>query len=286
MYDVTVAYRVYPGFGNQDTLPLGYASSKWELFSRCLHSFHASVQGLNVRMIAILDSCPESYGELFLELFGGEHVELVPGEAMGNRGSFARQIDALLQQSSSEAVYFAEDDYLYRPKAFSAMLEFLYSASDVHFATPYDHADYYYPIHLHKHAYPIRANAGLHWRQAVYTCCTFLTRQTTLQHTHRVFEAYCRGLMDNSLWMALTKYNIRNPYRLMKYLIRDREFLFPTLANAYRYCPWQSLFGKTYKLWAPMPSIATHLHKKFLAPNVDWSHYWKALEPSTSQSAT
>ena len=65
----------------------------------------------------------------------------LPG--VGNQATFGKQMDILLQQTDSEFVYFAEDDYVYLPEQFSRMLDFLRAYRDADFVSPYDHLDCY-----------------------------------------------------------------------------------------------------------------------------------------------
>ena len=40
----------------------------------------------------------------------------------------------------------------------------------------------------------------------------------------------------------------------------------------------QILFGRRYKLWQPIPSIATHMENISLAPIIDWDQVVKDSE--------
>lgn len=38
---------------------------------------------------------------------------------------------------------------------------------------------------------------------------------------------------------------------------------------------WIDLGSKGYKLWTPIPSLATHMVEAYMAPNVDWKSEWE-----------
>ena len=72
----------------------------------------------------------------------GAIVEL-PG--LGNSGSYRRALAMLREQprwSDDDLVYFAEDDYLYRPEALAEMIAAAHEIAAASFFTPYDHPDY------------------------------------------------------------------------------------------------------------------------------------------------
>jgi len=56
-------------------------------------------------------------------------------DGAGNRATFAKQIEILLEHDDAEVVYFAEDDYFYLPGQFQEMLEFLTAHDDVDFVS-------------------------------------------------------------------------------------------------------------------------------------------------------
>jgi len=140
---------------------------------------------------------------------------------------------------------------------------------NVHFVTPYDHLDSYdLPIHT-RNKYEIAIHGNFHWRTSASTCLTFLTTKTILKKTESAFRSYCHGNWDSSLWFAITKFNILNIGTLIKYLLTDR-FITKILVLSWLKTGSQIVLGKKYKLWQPMPSVATHMEKISLAPNIDW----------------
>jgi hypothetical protein len=265
-YDLAIAYRVYPRV-SKPALSLPFGDDKYKLSEVCLRSFKESLGPLRVKLWALLDDCPPEYESMFKRYIDPADLTIVKLNGIGNQATFNKQFDVLLQQQDAEIVYFAEDDYLYLPNQFPAMLEFLAAHPDVHFVSPYDHPDCY-NLDLHRGPKWIRAHASHHWRTAASTCLTFLTRKETLARCERVFRSYGRGNFDCSLWLSLTKHRVSNPFAVFRSLVRGVSW--KILVKAWWYGWNQILFGKRLTLWVPVPGIATHLDDKALSPNVDW----------------
>lgn len=267
VYDVTVAYRVYPGVSKT---PLVFADDKLKLTELCLRSFRESLGSLRVKMLVLLDACPPEYVALFQQYFAAPDLVIIPISARSNRASFGRQIRLLLDQEYSELVYFAEDDYLYLPDQFASMVRFMRGNDDVDFATPYDHL-HYYTSRLHWHKKRSAMFETRQWRTVASTCLTFLTSRTVLRHTEQVFQSYVhsRKNTDFGVWFSLTKYRIRNPITPLMGL--TGQSLPPAaVALAWFYGWRQVLFGRKWCLWAPVPTIATHIDAGYLSPGYDW----------------
>ena len=264
-YDLAVAYRIYPKVSKT---PPVFATDKLQLSNLCLRSFRRGIAGLKVKLFALLDGCPSQYEEIFRQSFGQRDLQLINLPSVGNRPTFGHQINLLTAQSDAELVYFAEDDYFYRPGAIAEMSSFLRANADADFVTPYDHPDGY-QLPLHPRSQEIRPWGTRHWRTAASTCLTFLTSKSTLQRTASVFRTYQRTNLDVSLWMALTKQTVLNPFALFRCLRRSVRFA-GYIAQSWRYKPLQILLGKKWKLWCPLPSLATHMEVPFLAPCVNW----------------
>jgi len=266
-YDVAVAYRIYPEMANP-ARGLPFSDDKLRLSEVCLRSFKESLAGLRVKVWVLLDGCPDEYAQLFIKYFDKQDLVLVPLPAAGNRATFGKQVDILLQQTDSDLVYFAEDDYVYLPNSFSRMVEFLRGHGDVDFVSPYDHLDCY-TLTIHRHPKWLRVHAGHHWRTAASTCLTFLTRKETLQQKQKAFLTYCRRNKDCSLWLSLTKRSLFNPLQFL-WFATTSPLSAKIIAKAWLFGASQILFGKRMNLWVPVPGIATHLDSQALAPAIDW----------------
>jgi hypothetical protein len=273
---MAVAYRICPKATTSSSW-LPYGDDKYRLSEICLKSFKNSLTGLRVKVWVLLDDCPPEYADLFRKYFDRNDLVLLSLGGIGNRATFRRQLEILLEQRDADVVYFAEDDYLYVPGRFRCMIDFLLAHEDVHFVSPYDHLDCY-TLDLHRQPQWLRVHAGRHWRTAASTCLTFLTRRETLADTETVFRNYKRRSLDCSLWLSLTKRRVFNPLFFGRHLIEETLFSRIVL-KSWLYCWRQILFGKRWTLWVPIPGIATHLDDKALSPNVDWS----ALTEETSK---
>lgn len=266
MYDVVIAYRIYPQISKQ---PLVFADDKYRLSELCLASLQRSLGTLNVKMYALLDNCPPEYEALFRKYFSHVELEIIHLPGVGNGATFKKQIELLSAQMDTEFVYFAEDDYIYRPKQFVSLIDFMKSTPNADFATPYDHSDYY-SLDLHHHPVHVLAHGAYHWQRRSSTCLTFLARVSSLRESASVFETFARRNFDASLWLSLTKYRVWNPFKMLRYL-REDTFIFKILAKAWYFNAMQIIFGRRYELWSPMPSIGTHIQFDGIAPVIDWN---------------
>jgi len=266
-YDLAVVYRIYPKVA-KPALGLPFSNDKFELSEVCLRSFRLATDGLRVKIWALLDGCPPAYADLFRKYFPPEDLVLLPLESIGNQRTFLKQIEILLEQDDAELVYFAEDDYFYLPKQFHAMVDFIRACPDAHFVSPYEHLDHY-TSELHREPTRLRVFGQHHWRTVASTCLTFLTTRRILRQSETVFRSYGRENFDVSLWLSLTKESVARPLDFLRWMARHR-FLAKVVANAWLFGWTQILFGKQYRLWVPMPGLATHMDASALSPTVDW----------------
>ena len=129
-YALTIAHRVCPALSKT---AIGF-SSKEELIKATTESLAVSLTefGLPVKLHVILDGCPQKFNGFFANQFrNARNVEVTIEEtpAIGNAATFGRQVEFLLNAGDSRFVYFSEDDYLYKPFAFTAMAEMLRKAA-------------------------------------------------------------------------------------------------------------------------------------------------------------
>ncbi|MFN3305657.1 MAG: glycosyltransferase family 2 protein, partial [Candidatus Kapaibacteriota bacterium] len=262
-FDIAVAYRIYPGIGK----PLAiYNNDKFKLVKLAFNSFLNALGGVNVSLYLILDSCPSIYKEMLLSFF--QKAKVIEVSQAGNSKTFEIQMELLLEQQDSNLVYFAEDDYFYLPNAFETTLDFFLQNSP-NFLTLYYHPDYLnWEVHnLGKHN-KIYSN-NQQWEQVGSTTLTFLTTKATLSKAKKVFSTFSKKNYDASIWFALTKLGIATPKFYSLPLTSNKgAFYFKLLAKMWYYSWWQIIFGEKYTLFAPNPSLATHLERDSLAPNV------------------
>jgi len=275
-YDLAVAYRIYPTLADTaQSLPF---AEKKTLAEACLKSFCAALGNLRVKVWILLDGCPFSYEDLFRKHLVNSELIFLQCDRIGNRKTFARQIEILATQDDAEFVYFAEDDYFYLPNAFPKLLAFLREHPDCDFVTPYDHPDCY-NLDLHRQPKWLRVFDDRHWRSAASTCLTFLTTRDTLQHTRTVFQTYSGGNGDASLWLSLTKSPALLPQPWLRFRRKD-GWLARIVEKSWWYTWRQILFGPRYRLWTPVPGLATHLDANALSPAIDWSALFRQSRDS------
>jgi hypothetical protein len=263
--DLAIAYRIYPGISKT---PVVYGTDKLKMSEFALASFKRSLGSLRVRVYAILDSCPEPYERMFQNYFADSELSIIHCNKEGNAATFARQIDLMMTQTDAQYVYLAEDDYFYRDNAMMEAVTFMRKGNGIDFVTLYDHPDYYtLPFH-HRSEQGLDVD-GIHWTSRISTCLTFLTTAETLQKTAPIFKSFSRQNLDTSIWMALRRREAYNPIRALSIVLHDRSFV-PVYAKAWLHSAVPLLFGKRYTLWAPTPSLATHLESTGIAPGVEW----------------
>jgi len=264
-YDVAIAYRIYPGLSK---VPPIYSDNKYQLSELCLKSFKASLGSLKVKIWVLLDNCPNAYKNLFKKYFDESDLEFVEFYGIGNAGTFGKQLEILLNQSASHLVYFAEDDYFYLPEQFQYMVNFINNNKNVDFVTPYDHNDYYKNT-LHQYKSTELFSNTKEWRTVATTCMTFLTTKKILEETYKIFNTYTKNNYDASLWLSITKLKINELFFYVNSIFGDIQIK-RILFKCWYHCWKQILFGQKRKLWAPMPSIATHMDSLHLAPFINW----------------
>src|SRR5438477_3913015 len=266
-HDLAIAYRIYP-FVSKPALGLPFSDDKYALSEICLRSFKESLSSVRAKIWVLLDGCPAEYEALFRKHIDSDDLVIIGLDKAGNRATFSKQIDILLEQQEADLVYFAEDDYFYLPDQFHEMVNFLKAHADAHFVTPYDHLDCYM-LDLHRGPKSLRVYGSHHWRTAASTCLTFLTRKETLARYQAVFRSYAEGNDDCALWLSLTKHRVFNPAAFARYFFQG-IFQWKILVKAWLHGWRQILFGERLRLWVPVPAIATHLDTRAMAPAVDW----------------
>ena len=262
MTDLAIAYRIYPGVSKK---PAFFSTDKFRLSEMCLRSFKEALGELKVKIWAILDGCPPEYEALFRGMFDSNELEILPLNKTGNLATFSLQIDILTGQVDAPFVYFAEDDYFYLPNALEKMVGFMRENKDVDFVTPYDHPDSYYTSSQFE-SHRVRPFGDRYWRTASSTCLTFLTSRQNLLRTQSTFRTYSRGNWDCPVWLSLTqKFELANPRVHWSNLFRLAIW-----GQTFRWGLGALLFRRRYRLWVPLPTLATHMESPCLSPLVDW----------------
>jgi len=183
---------------------------------------------------------------------------IVEKPKQGNSASCKQTIEESITLPREEIVVFVEDDYLWLNKALLGIVNAI-EKLPVDYITPYDHPVRYqkdYPQLVQPdycHHYPnIHLTSEAHWRAQESTTMTFAARVETIKQDLCYFEIYS----DNG-----------------KGSPNDRE-LFRHLQGL---GPYENKFSPNRILMGPMPSLATHVHLPWLAPNIQWEDFAKNI---------
>jgi hypothetical protein len=260
--DLAIAYRVYP---RVSPTPAIYPDDKFRLVETCLDSFKRALGSLRIKMWVLLDGCPPIYEELFRAYFREDEIEVIHLDSVGNEATFAMQVDLLAGQTVANLVYFAEDDYFYLPNAMVELVEFARNGKDIEFITPYDHPDRYEDSTRGQRSL-VRISGGRHWRTTSSTCLTFLASRKALIQNRSLFKSFRRGAEDCAIWQAITQKAGLFDLRVHAATTTRFKIWMKTWLLGYK----RVIFGRSYRLWSPIPSVATHMALPYLAPTVDW----------------
>lgn len=255
-HDLVIAHRVCPALSKT---AYGF-TDKFDMVRRCSASMMAALQGINARIIVILDGCGPEYETLF------PGAEIVHTDSIGNQATFARQIDILSSVQDAPLVYFSEDDYLYRPDAFKAMMG-LMSRDGVDFISPIDHPDRYDDSVSEPGKTRISVSAHCHWRECGTSCLTFMTRPETVRRCRDVMMCYVRGEQDSVMWLGMTKWGMFSPVVIARSFCAFLRRMAGRKVWFGKFIPLMAWWRHNvrliapirYHLWSPLPSLAFHL---------------------------
>lgn len=211
----------------------------------------------------------------------GEVIEL---GGVGNARSY-RACIALVDSrvwDDDDVVYFAEDDYLYLEDAFARLVEAVEALPESSYFTLYDHPDYYRSrsqtrfMARHRSA---RAVGDIRWREVRSTCLTYAARVGALRSDSWAHYLCTRGPTpdDFPLWSIVEDAGCFPLHRLLKASPAPygQSLAKHNLARLTR--------GKSrHRLYAPTPSLVTHVEDAMLAPGRDWSLVAAAYDLETA----
>jgi hypothetical protein len=272
-YDFAVAYRVCPRIG-REAMAI-FRGDKFLLTRVAFRSFVRSIQAFKVKLWILLDGCPPAYEAFFRATWPGDPPEFVACANRGTGGTFQEQISILTAQDAADLCGVVEDDYFFLPECFERIHELFLRHPEVELATPYDHLEYYVAAHQQM-SHDVLKTPGLPvWRTVPATTCTFIGRSSALRDNVRAFRAYGKWLLFNygtngTMWLAITKHRIFNPLRCLQWLF-GAKYVAWSWFSAWTFCGFDILFKRKRKLWAPIPSLASHLVFSYPPPGIDWN---------------
>jgi len=259
-----VAIRlVYRSSGKENTKPRPRFYSK----SLALASFLRAVDRSDeVVSVVFLNDPPIPRGTLEMMEESGEVLNL-SGLTLARSYREAVTLPVARGWPPSDIAYLSEDDYLFRPEAFTRLAR---ASRDIpeadyfaFYATP-DPAGRRLPV-----------SGDLDWRCAESTTSSFGARISTLASDRWLHLLGCRaqGDFDHAICAA---YCGRRPYRWNEVLpvsggphrlkTTAAGVVSRTALNLGSYRPP----GRTRLLVTEVPSLATHMEEPHLAPGVDW----------------
>ena len=261
--ELTIAHRVCPVLSST---ACGY-TDKFDMVKDCSASLYAALEGIEYKLVVILDGCDERYGALF------PNAELIHTDAIGNQATFAKQLE-ILTSAETPFVYCSEDDYLYKPHAIRSMLQFLKTCVSGGFVSPIDHPDRYNNSVSEPRTSEIRVSSSCHWRETGTACLTFMSSLEVFRRCVPTFKAYVGGEQDSVTWLGITHFGLFSPsviFRSLFFVIK-RCFCkkvwfgnFIPLMAWYRH-NYRIIITRRYRLWSPIPSLAFHLSSNTIPP--------------------
>jgi len=225
-----VLYRISDG-GNRTDKPY-YVNGK-TIFSHFLKVFHSQ------EIYVIADNISD---DTYRFLCSKIKTDRIIRTKLSNAGALMFAIEYAIQNfQDSDAVYFAEDDYVYRMNAPEIIEEGLSLAQ---YSSGYDHPDKYIN---HNEGGPnphiseggeltrVLISKSCHWKLTNSCCMTFATSVRILKEDLDIIRKHCQSSPPAD-------------YRMFQELINFR--------------------GR--KLVSPLPSVSTHGENRWLAKFVDW----------------
>jgi len=103
--------------------------------------------------------------------------------------------------------------------------------------SPYDHFNFYLDHTLHSIHQTIKLVEDYHWRTTERNTMTFAIKNKVFKKNYDIFKYY--GYLDADVWY--------------------------------------DMLTKGQPLWTPIPSLATHMAKDWLAPSIQWKDIWETL---------
>jgi len=253
------------------------ARPEWYSKSLALESYLGSLGAVGDAgdLVFVVDG-PMADTELVRLRRAGEVVQL---DGVGNSSSYRWALDRAYERPSwadDDLVYFAEDDYLYRPGALPALLGAATRIDAAAFLTPYDAPDYYdLDVHLRyraQHEHDRWDVDGVTWRAVRSTTMTFAARLGALRSVAPLHVLGTRGRYprDFDIWSGTLTYAHR--YRLARslpYSPRTTRVRGPRPGLA---ADARALIGRPPGLLiAPEAPLATHCEAPWLTPGADWA---------------
>lgn len=204
-------------------------------------------------------------------------IELVTQESRGNAGTYRQAVEIALEMGRpGDLIYFAEDDYLYHPDAFPALVEAAETLPPhVGYLTLFEHPNNYnvgrQGVSSSGSVYLVGSQV---WRSVISMCMTFAVRIEALRADCDLHFRWSRGKHPNDFALSLALQSGMVGRSLLATGSREARKQAQKLARRAIREPGAA------RLVTACPSFACHLGLRHgLAPGRDW----EALAASVPQ---
>jgi DNA-directed RNA polymerase subunit N (RpoN/RPB10) len=236
---MTVYYRMSPKNSVHEARRPRFAFDKIGLARYCLRSFVEAFKEVKPKMTFILDNCGKEWDEM-LELcpFDYDVLHIDREDHTPPKG-----YDHTAYYKQLDLAKDVHDYVLFQEDDYVYLpgsgKKLLEALKVLEFVSPYDHLEFYTRnLEFHKPPFDIRLVGDHHWRTIDF--CTM----TWGCHSDRLLD-YWDALHLHGCW--------------------DKD-------------TWSEMGKRGAKLWTPIPSLATHMHKDFLSPGIDWERRFCDLD--------
>lgn len=254
-YDPRLLLRVWCRYTDK---PSTKPRPPWFTKQTCLSSLLESLEQVTEHLASLTVVVDGPVSHDLRDLLDGR-ARMVTSSRGGKCRTFGEVLRiAIAESAPGEIVYFAEDDYLYAPDAFAALLEAAREMNDVDYFTLYDHPDRYSGA---ERAFSRTTVGARSWYGVPSTCLTFAARIEALRRDRWLFYAASRtpGLDSRVLRQAAVRAGWRTPMDELSWhlVLRERQRK-----------PWSRPMQR--RLLSPVPGLATHCESGVVSEGVDW----------------
>lgn len=213
---------------------------KLNLAKYCLRSFVDAFKEVKPQINFILDNCGEEWDKMINEVcpFGGGISHIDRDDTTPKFG-----YDHTSYYTQLDMARDVDDYVLFQEDDYvylpNSGEKLLEALKVLEFVSPYDHLEFYTRnTDFHRPPFDIKLVADHHWRTIDFNTMTWGC------HSNRLGE-YWDTLHAHGCW--------------------DKD-------------TWDEMAKQGAKLWSPIPSLATHMHKDFLPPGINWAERFNELD--------
>jgi hypothetical protein len=235
-----IYYRLSPKNSAHEARRPRHAFDKINLARYCLRSFVDAFKEVRPTINFILDNCSGEWDEMINEVctLDKEIHHIVRDDLTPPMG-----YDHTSYYRQLEMARKIDDYVLFQEDDYvylpGAGKKLSEALKVLEFVSPYDHLEFYTRNkEFHKPPFDIKLVGDQHWRTIDFNTMTW----------------GCHSSRLNTYWDTL---HLRGCW--------DKD-------------TWDEMGKKGAKLWTPIPSLATHMHKDFLSPSINWEEIFNGLD--------